>query len=68
MVIILRLAVLLQRNRSNTELPEFEIAIDTQQVTLKFPNDWLQNSPLTQADLNQEIDYLAKAKFTLNIS
>jgi len=68
MIIILRLAVLLQRNRSNTDLPEFKITLATNKVNLKFPADWLNNAPLTQADLNQEAEYLAKAKFKLIVS
>ncbi|BCG65420.1 MAG: exopolyphosphatase/guanosine-5'-triphosphate,3'-diphosphate pyrophosphatase [Methyloprofundus sp.] len=68
MVIILRLAVLLLRNRSHTALPDFKIGLDHGKVNLQFPDDWLDNAPLTQADLKQEADYLAKAKFTLQVS
>jgi len=68
MVIILRLAVLLQRNRNNSSLPELEITLERKQMTLKFADDWLDNAPLTQADLNQEAHYLKKANFTLNFS
>ena len=68
MVIILRLAVLLLRNRSRTALPGFAIALELDKVILQFPRDWLENAPLTQADLSLEADYLAKAKFTLHVS
>ena len=68
MVIILRLAVLLLRNRSHAALPDFKISLEQGKVILQFPEGWLENAPLTQADLFQEADYLAKAKFSLQIS
>lgn len=68
MIIILRLAVLLQRNRSNTDLPDFKITLETSKISLNFPTGWLNNAPLTQADLKQEAEYLAKAKFKLVVS
>ena len=68
MVIILRLAVLLLRNRSHSTLPEFKISLDQGEIILQFPEDWLENAPLTQADLAQEADYLAKANFSLQVS
>lgn len=68
MVIILRLAVILQRNRSNTATPEFSIVIKKKAIRIQFPENWLENAPLTQADLKQEEEYLAKAKFSLQTS
>jgi exopolyphosphatase/guanosine-5'-triphosphate,3'-diphosphate pyrophosphatase len=64
MVIVFRLATLLHRNRHNHR-PEFGIAIEQSQVTLRFPAQWLMDSPLTQADLQQEVKYLKEAKFNL---
>ncbi len=68
MIIILRLAVLLQRNRSHTALPAFTIQLSTDNVYLSFPENWLTNAPLTRADLHQEIKYLNKIGFILRIS
>ncbi|NOQ15254.1 MAG: exopolyphosphatase [Methyloprofundus sp.] len=68
MVIILRLAVLLLRNRSHAALPEFRISLEQDKIILQFPEGWLENAPLTQADLAQEADYLAKAHFNLQLS
>ena len=68
MVIILRIAVLLLRNRSHAALPEFKILIEQKDISLQFPDGWLENAPLTQADLIQEIEYLEKANFNLQIS
>ncbi|TXL15409.1 exopolyphosphatase [Methylococcaceae bacterium HT4] len=68
MVIILRLAVLLQRNRSNSATPEFDISIQKKTIHIQFPENWLENAPLTQADLKQEEEYLEKADFSLQVS
>ena len=68
MIIIFRLAVLLQRNRSYSALPEFEVSLTKKRMQLRFPDNWLINAPLTQADLQQEQAYLAKADFTLDIN
>lgn len=64
MAIVFRLATLLHRNRHNSR-PEFTISIDQNQVALKFSSQWLTESPLTQADLEQEVSYLKEAKFNL---
>lgn len=64
MAILFRLAALIHRNR-HTSRPEFSIAITQNQVMLKFPQQWLNDSPLTQADLQQEEKYLKDAKFNL---
>ncbi len=63
MTIILRLAILLHRNRHTGETPGFSFTIDKQQVTLKFDHNWLATAPLTQADLEIEAKYLAAAHF-----
>ncbi len=55
---LLRLAVLLHRGRGQTELPSIHLQAEGKRVALKFPLDWLQEHPLTQADLGQEAAYL----------
>ncbi|WP_374088606.1 exopolyphosphatase [Methylomicrobium lacus] len=66
--IILRLAVLLRRNRFDADLPEFRIAIEKSKIRLTFPKNWLDESPLTHADLLQEADYLKQGGFKLDFS
>ncbi len=65
LTIILRLAVLLRRNRHAEELPAFKISIDKAKINLEFPRKWLEQLPLTKADLLQEADYLKAAGFQL---
>lgn len=65
LTIILRLAVLLRRNRHEHQLPEFKITIVKSRIRLQFPDNWLAQSPLTYADLIQEADYLKSSSFKL---
>jgi exopolyphosphatase/guanosine-5'-triphosphate,3'-diphosphate pyrophosphatase len=66
--IILRLAVLLHRNRYERPMPDFKIALAKTKVCLQFPKDYLLQLPLTHADLVQEADYLKSAGFKLEFS
>ena len=68
LTIILRLAVLLRRNRQEYDLPGFKIVIRKSKIELRFPKDWLLKSPLTHADLMLEADYLKQAGFKLEFS
>jgi exopolyphosphatase / guanosine-5'-triphosphate,3'-diphosphate pyrophosphatase len=68
MTIILRLAVVLRRNRQEHDLPEFRIVITKSTIELFFPASWLLHSPLTHADLVQEADYLKLAGFKLEFT
>jgi exopolyphosphatase / guanosine-5'-triphosphate,3'-diphosphate pyrophosphatase len=65
--IIIRLAVLFNRSRSNTELPPINITTNKQQITLQFPEGWLEAHPLTQTDLSIENDYWASLNYELLI-
>ncbi|MDD2725362.1 MAG: Ppx/GppA phosphatase family protein [Methylovulum sp.] len=68
LTLILRLAVLLRRNRHDENLPEFKINLTKSKMVLKFPEGWLAQSPLTHADLAQEAGYLKEAGFILMFS
>ncbi|MCW5618346.1 MAG: exopolyphosphatase [Nitrosomonas sp.] len=63
--ILLRLAVVLHRSRSNTTLPAIGIQTQMNKIRLHFPPDWLTSHPLTLADLQTEQDYLQAAGFKL---
>ena len=68
LTLVLRLAVLLHRNRHEHELPGFKIAIVKSRIYVQFPPAWLTQSPLTHADLIQEADYLKSAGFKLEFA
>lgn len=63
--ILLRLAILLHRSRSLTELPSLTIQTTEQGLKLCFPATWLEQNSLTQTDLEQESDYLKDVKVIL---
>ncbi|MDO9140009.1 MAG: exopolyphosphatase [Methylobacter sp.] len=68
LTIILRLSVLLHRNRQEHELPDFKIALVKTKIRLQFPSNWLAQAALTRADLIQEADYLRAAGFKLEFA
>lgn len=68
LAIILRLAILMHRNRHTNNTPKFKISIDSTVIRLKFSDNWLDNAPLTQTDLKIEADYLDAADYTLKFS
>ncbi|PPD33671.1 MAG: exopolyphosphatase [Methylomonas sp.] len=65
MSIVFRLATVLHRNRHSIR-PDFTISIEGTNIALCFAEQWLEQSPLTQADLKQEAQYLKEARFNLS--
>ncbi|MFK8052218.1 MAG: exopolyphosphatase [Woeseiaceae bacterium] len=59
LAIMLRLAVLLHRNRGDDEIVLPGIRFDERRLLLTFDADWLDANPLTRADLEREASYLA---------
>ncbi|MBU2880589.1 guanosine-5'-triphosphate,3'-diphosphate diphosphatase [Psychrosphaera sp. B3R10] len=51
---ILRLAVILALRRADEVLPAVEIVVTNEDIALKLPKNWLDNNPLSKAELNQE--------------
>ncbi|MGM0594386.1 MAG: exopolyphosphatase, partial [Pseudomonadota bacterium] len=66
--ILLRLAVLLHRSHTAGGTPAIRYVAEGKQLTMTFPEGWLAEHPLTEADLAQEADYLQSAKYTLEFS
>jgi exopolyphosphatase/guanosine-5'-triphosphate,3'-diphosphate pyrophosphatase len=67
LIVLLRLAVLLHRSRSDSPMPELELVTRGRSLELRFPRRWLKDHPLTVADLTQEIEYLRAADFRLKV-
>lgn len=63
--ILLRLAVLLNRSRSPGDVPVPEVTWKNGEVELTFPGRWLEDHPLSRADLAQETDFLRAGGTTL---
>lgn len=66
LALLLRLAVLLNRSRSSTDLPEVDVRVGKNYINLAFPDRWLDENPLTAADLRRERSYLRKVGFKLH--
>jgi len=68
LTIILRIAILMHRNRHTNNVPEFTISIQSDSIDLKFADNWLDSAPLTQTDLEIEANYLEVADYNLTFS
>jgi exopolyphosphatase / guanosine-5'-triphosphate,3'-diphosphate pyrophosphatase len=64
--VLIRLAKLLHRNRSDNHLPEIVYKPAKKALTLHFPEGWLKQHPLTLTDLETEQKLLDAIKFDLN--
>lgn len=65
LALLLRLAVLLHRSRTpRLQLP-FSLSPGRKTLEIAFPEGWLAKRPLTEADLEQEAEYLAAAGIRL---
>jgi exopolyphosphatase / guanosine-5'-triphosphate,3'-diphosphate pyrophosphatase len=67
MTLLLRIAVLLRRGRSTVPLPQFKLTARADSLELRFPPDWLDDHPLTVADLQAEINHLKEVGFRLRV-
>jgi len=68
LTVLLRLAVLLNRSRSPVDLPQIRLRAGPRKLRIAFPGDWLASNHLTQADLEQEQDWLQEVGFKLRVT
>lgn len=54
LAVVFRLAYALNRSRSTRPTPEFELAAKKNLAKLAFPKGWLDEHPLTRADLEED--------------
>jgi len=64
---LLRLAVILHRNRSKESLPPITLKADDKQLHLDIASQWLEQHPLTRTDLEQEVSYLQAIGLSLTL-
>lgn len=57
LVLILRLAILFHRNRLDDSHPQLALAFGQNEFRLKLEPGWLENNPLTEAELESEVAY-----------
>jgi exopolyphosphatase/guanosine-5'-triphosphate,3'-diphosphate pyrophosphatase len=67
LIVLLRLAVVLNRARSTAELPKMLLAGSDDSLDVTVPKNWFGENPLTHADLIQECEFLAQRGFELTL-
>ena len=66
--VLVRLAVLIQHPRNMEQPPTFTLSARPDTLVIEFPPGWLDDRPLTLADLENERDYLAKQDLILELT
>lgn len=67
LTILLRLAIRLNRNRLDDQVPQVELHGSGQTLEVRFPKGWLEGLPLTQVVLAEEAEWLREAGYILNL-
>jgi len=67
MLVLLRLAVLLNRTRSPVEIPDIRLIPEADSLELSFPAGWLGANALSAASLNEERELLGAIGFRLRV-
>lgn len=65
--ILLRLAARLNRSRSPKPQPDYHLLVRSDGLEIRFPNAWLDEHPLTLADLEEESRILQPAGLILRL-
>lgn len=65
LALLLRIATLIHRSRSLVVTPRIRIRIQQGGITVAFPAGWLEEHPLTVADLEQEVQFLSLVNIEL---
>ena len=68
LLVLLRLAVLLNRDRIDLEAPILNLDAKEDRLQIKFSDQWLEKYPLTRIDLEQESEFLKAIDFELCFS
>ncbi len=65
LAVVLRLSAIFHRSRVENTLPAINLSVEAKELTLKLPDRWLNEHPLTINDLEQEAEYLQVLGLTL---
>ncbi len=66
LAVLFRLGVVLHRSRSPLPLPPLTLSVSKKMLEFSFPTGWLDEYPLTRADLTTEAAYLEAANYQLS--
>lgn len=64
---LLRFAILFHHIRGTHQMPQVTLHARGDSLDVVFPESWLDEHPLTQADFAQEAEWLTRVGFTLNV-
>jgi exopolyphosphatase/guanosine-5'-triphosphate,3'-diphosphate pyrophosphatase len=67
LTVLLRVAAVLHRGRSDDQLPKLDIEAGEKRAVLYFPGRWLSSHPLTMTDLAEEEKLLRGCGFRLKV-
>ncbi|WP_252271933.1 exopolyphosphatase [Pseudomonas subflava] len=65
--VLLRFAILFHHIRGTQEMPRVQLEAGPQSLDLTFPEGWLTANPLTQADFEQEAEWLTRIGFVMTV-
>ena len=68
LTILLRIANTLTLGLNGDALPEYSMSVSRSTISLFFPDDWIEQHPLTAANFAAERSYLSKAGFKLVVT
>lgn len=68
LTLLLRIAVRLHHSRTSEALPDMHLRARKSQLTLELPAQWLEDRPLTRADLEEETEILGRAGVTFKLA
>ncbi|MDE0644798.1 MAG: Ppx/GppA phosphatase family protein [Gammaproteobacteria bacterium] len=68
LAILLRLAVVLRRNRTSDSLPRSKLTVNASSIHLELPKKWLKHQYLTLMDIEREMRYLRSIDYKLSLS
>ena len=66
MIILLRIAASIHRTRSPNPPPPIQLTASKSRLSLRYPDGWLENKPLTRADLKDMAAALGQVGYTLS--
>ena len=67
LAILLRMAAIFHRGRIKEGLPNLKLKADNKKIKLSLPTAWINEHPLTQADLETEQRYIGDIGYQLDV-
>jgi exopolyphosphatase / guanosine-5'-triphosphate,3'-diphosphate pyrophosphatase len=66
--VLLRFAILYHHIRGDQQASQVKLRADGDHLDVIFPEGWLEQNPLTQADFEQEAQWLTRVGIVLTVS